>query len=434
MQDPEASSKRDAPDDLRTSHGEAVRRIDLDRAAGTFGRWIVDQDLARHALAGDQAALDRFHDLAGLALPGVTEYAEGEAVRLTTETVGEVFGGTSCEVPPHRGEERLVFVAWNECGYRNTRVDAAEFVVWVLSPEGRAALARRGVVIPAPITDEDRMSVATDALASIANVLGIEGGPTPWIENTRDAVLAEIRRLAAKAKVNESGGATSVATTYNPTEVERLIVEVCEDEGRLLTAVPNCTCTGWYDTPGNSHEWSCARTRHATDLDSATRRLRDGNLRAMISQLQALRDLHAANRVLIAKLDANFGRVIEALGLAPGRADTATMIACIALHRENTRTVESQTASTRRVHEVVREIAAWVLARFEEQGKLNADPVAISIADRVAAKLAQDPLHARVAELETGLREACDHIDDLHLPDPGLRAESVRLRALAGKP
>jgi hypothetical protein len=46
---------------------------------------------------------------------------------------------------------------------------------------------------------------------------------------------------------------------------------------------------------------------------------------------------------------------------------------------------------------------------------------------------AQGPLHVRVSELETGLRKACDHIDDLHLPDPGLRAESVRLRTLAGK-
>ena len=60
-------------------------------------------------------------------------------------------------------------------------------------------------------------------------------------------------------------------------------------------------------------------------------------------------------------------------------------------------------------------------------------PTPSPIADRVTAQLTQGPLHARVAELETGLREACDHIDDLHLPDPGLRAESVRLRTLAGK-
>lgn len=222
--------------------------------------------------------------------------------------------------------------------------------------------------------------------------------------------------------------------TYNPTEVERLIAEACEDEGWLTAAVPNCTCTGWYDTSGNSHEWSCARTRHAATLDAAARRLRDGNLRAMISQLQAVRDAHAAARVLIAKLDTNFKRVVEALGLAPGGADTDTMVACITLHRENTRTVESQTASTKGVREIVREGAVWVLARFEEQGKLNADPVAISIADRVAAQLAQDSLHARVAELEAGLREACDHIDDLHLPDSRLRADSVRLRTLARKP
>jgi hypothetical protein len=88
---------------------------------------------------------------------------------------------------------------------------------------------------------------------------------------------------------------------------------------------------------------------------------------------------------------------------------------------------------TKRVRAVVREVAVWTLARFEEQGKLNADPVAISIANRVAAQLAQDPLYAQIAELETGLREACDHIDDLRQLDLGLHAESVRLRAIAEK-
>lgn len=42
-------------------------------------------------------------------------------------------------------------------------------------------------------------------------------------------------------------------------------------------------------------------------------------------------------------------------------------------------------------------------------------------------------LGARIRELEVSLRTACDHIDDLNLPDPGLRAESVRLRAVAEK-
>lgn len=40
----------------------------------------------------------------------------------------------------------------------------------------------------------------------------------------------------------------------------------------------------------------------------------------------------------------------------------------------------------------------------------------------------------RVAALEAGLAVACDHIDDLHLPDAGLRRESLRLRELATPP
>jgi predicted RNase H-like HicB family nuclease len=59
---------------------------------------------------------------------------------------------------------------------------------------------------------------------------------------------------------------------------------------------------------------------------------------------------------------------------------------------------------------------------------------AAAVADRVAAQLVQDPLHARVVELAAGLRPAGDHIDALHLPDPGLRAEERRLLTLAGKP
>ena len=48
---------------------------------------------------------------------------------------------------------------------------------------------------------EDRMQAATSALASIAHVLGIQDCPAPWIENTRDAILAEIRyRSLAQSK------------------------------------------------------------------------------------------------------------------------------------------------------------------------------------------------------------------------------------------
>ena len=76
---------------------------------------------------------------------------------------------------------------------------------------------------------------------------------------------------------------------------------------------------------------------------------------------------------------------------------------------------------------LVREILGHVAPYMEPE-------VVDAIADRVAAQSALNPLYARVTALETGLREACDHIDDLHLPDLGLRAEAVRLRALAGKP
>ena len=65
------------------SNGEAVRRIDLERAVGNRRvAGIVGQDLARRALAGDRAALDKFHDLVGLALVGVTEHGEVGVVRL----------------------------------------------------------------------------------------------------------------------------------------------------------------------------------------------------------------------------------------------------------------------------------------------------------------------------------------------------------------
>lgn len=39
----------------------------------------------------------------------------------------------------------------------------------------------------------------------------------------------------------------------------------------------------------------------------------------------------------------------------------------------------------------------------------------------------------RIRELEAALRDAVDHIDDLHLADPGLRAEAVRLREVLAK-
>lgn len=73
------ASNQDEAGDLRTSNVEVVRRVDLDRAAGTGSgaRAIAGYEgveLARAALAREQTALDKFHELAGLTLPGVTEY------------------------------------------------------------------------------------------------------------------------------------------------------------------------------------------------------------------------------------------------------------------------------------------------------------------------------------------------------------------------
>ena len=48
--------------------------------------------------------------------------------------------------------------------------------------------------------DRARMSVATDALAAIANAVGIVECPTPWIENTQTGVLAEIRRRSVETE------------------------------------------------------------------------------------------------------------------------------------------------------------------------------------------------------------------------------------------
>jgi hypothetical protein len=101
-----------------------------------------------------------------------------------------------------------------------------------------------------------------------------------------------------------------------------------------------------------------------------------------------------------------------------------------------------QTTSTEVVREVVREAIGHVAETrwWREGGRPYAEPEIVDvIADRVATQLAvrahrADPAQsARIAELETGLREACDHIDDLHLLDLGLHAESVRLRAIAEK-
>lgn len=101
-----------------------------------------------------------------------------------------------------------------------------------------------------------------------------------------------------------------------------------------------------------------------------------------------------------------------------------------------------QTTSTEVVREVVREAIGHVAEThwWREGGRPYAEPEIVdAIADRVATQLAArahrvDPAQsARITALETGLREACDHIDALHLLNLDLHAESIRLRALAGK-
>jgi hypothetical protein len=172
--DQKASSKQDEADDLRTSLGEVVRRVDLDRAAGTPNRFVRNDpsiagyegiELARAALAGDQAALDEFHELAGLTLPGVTEHNEGDAVRLVMSEIDEKIEGLEIQNEPicqHDDEARAVFQATNEGGNNSTCIDAAELIAWVLSPEGRAALSRRGIIVPVLVTEVPTLVQETD--------------------------------------------------------------------------------------------------------------------------------------------------------------------------------------------------------------------------------------------------------------------------------
>ncbi len=121
--------------DLITSYGETVRRVDLEHAAsnhvsGARVAGYAGVELAKKALDGDLAALDQFHELAGL-VTGVSEHGEGWPVRLTNEDGG-----------------RVVFQATNENGFACTVVDAAELASWILSPVGKQALARRGIIVP----------------------------------------------------------------------------------------------------------------------------------------------------------------------------------------------------------------------------------------------------------------------------------------------
>lgn len=164
--DQQTSVSQDAPGDFRASNGEIVRRVDLERAAGTPGRYTRNDpsiagyegvELARAALAGDLAALDAFHELAGLALPGVTEYSEGYAVRLDA-----------------RDKDRVSFQATNQGGCDDTHIDAVELIAWILSPGGRAALARRGVVVPVAVGEVSAGTLTPEGAVIAARNVGVD--------------------------------------------------------------------------------------------------------------------------------------------------------------------------------------------------------------------------------------------------------------------
>lgn len=143
--------------DLRASSGEVVRRYDLDRAAGTPGKFaradpaVAGYDgvrLARAALRGDQAALDEFHERAGLVVTDVTdEYGKARASRLVMVERPKV-GGLEFHGVCQGREVQAMFGATGADGIVCAYIDATELVAWIHSPEGRAALARRGIPIP----------------------------------------------------------------------------------------------------------------------------------------------------------------------------------------------------------------------------------------------------------------------------------------------
>jgi len=132
---------------LRTSSGEVVQHADLSRAACLNDPDIEERaesvTLARAALAGDQAALDEFHNRAGLVLPEVTEYRYKREVRLSTvdEWVLNEEGLST------HAEAHVAFLARARGDYDETAIDAAELVAWILSPDGQTALARRGISV-----------------------------------------------------------------------------------------------------------------------------------------------------------------------------------------------------------------------------------------------------------------------------------------------
>lgn len=212
MNDSDRKSGKGESEDLLTSYGEVVRRVDLDRAAGTPGRFVRDDPsiagyegvaLAKAALAGDRAALDEFHELAGLALPGVTECTDGEVVRLIEQGGPDRADADledAAEYDDVVFQNDVVFQATNEAGYNCTQVSASELISWILSPEGRYALARRGVVVPswsrhgaAPAADEALTEIDGQHFAPRQRVTALEQGLIEACERIEGWVESEAK-------------------------------------------------------------------------------------------------------------------------------------------------------------------------------------------------------------------------------------------------
>lgn len=68
------------------------------------------------------------HEEEGVAMVGVTEYAEGHEVRLV-ETTGAYTSGVPESQWPGRG--RLAVKAWNEGGGNCVEIDLLELLAWV---------------------------------------------------------------------------------------------------------------------------------------------------------------------------------------------------------------------------------------------------------------------------------------------------------------
>lgn len=205
-----------------TSSGELVSADDLRRAAGRAPFLRPDPnvagyrgvDLAAAALDGDSEALDAFHAAVGLILP-VREHAEGMPVRVVNRRLGR----------QPDAEQRVAIQARNQGGHDATLVDAADLVAWILSDAGRAALARRGVAVPAQAS---RDPVVDAAVA--------------WATAERElAQAAAIARSAAEVAFSEMEGQV---TGNRPDEWRsRVVRATCERAERREAAARRAEAT-----------------------------------------------------------------------------------------------------------------------------------------------------------------------------------------------